>query len=82
MPEEHFCERCGEKLNPATLKFLEMDSRNNLYSDPEKAQVWPADQSQGLFAFGKACAREVLRLRGHVQTVGARRAANHPKRRK
>lgn len=52
------CERCGEKLNPKTLEWLELDTRTNRFHWPED---FPASGlSQGAFPFGTACAKAVI----------------------
>lgn len=57
MSEEVFCERCGEKLNERKAVWLDLNWRTHQYSrDP-----WPAEDSQGGFAFGAACARAKLK---------------------
>lgn len=47
------CERCGEKLNPKTAKWLELsETDGNYYADK-----FPIHHvSQGGFSFGTACA--------------------------
>jgi hypothetical protein len=67
MSEKHtdYCERCGEKLNPKTMVWLELNSRTGLYSDPDKSPV-PEEDSQGGFTFGKACAAAVLKNGGRL----------------
>lgn len=73
------CERCGEKLNPKTMVELELDMRTSQYGLPGSV---PAQHSQGLFYFGRACAKHVLANNGYVFTIGKRAPANRPKRKR
>lgn len=59
------CERCGEELKPDRVSWLEFDQRTSTYVDPEQVAV-PDDDSQGLFAFGRSCARTVLQNEGEA----------------
>jgi hypothetical protein len=53
MIEKYFCERCGKKLNPKTMVWLELDNTTGRYTD----QPLPEDHvSQGGFTFGRDCA--------------------------
>ena len=53
------CERCGKKINPKTLVWLELGIENGKYYKPEE---FPNNiQSQGLFTFGKDCAIQELK---------------------
>ena len=57
-PQDIYCERCNEKLNPAKAVWLELSiSDGNYY--PE-GQFPISHESQGGFSFGKDCARTVL----------------------
>ena len=47
------CQRCGERLNPARIVWLDLNNQTLRYSRTE----WPAEESQGAFPFGAACAR-------------------------
>lgn len=76
---EYLCERCGEKLNPKTLVGLELNSRKNRFHKPGEV---PAKDSQGVFYFGKACAKAVLANDGICQTIGNRIPANSPRRKR
>ncbi len=59
--EEHeFCEKCGAELNPSRVKWLELDTRTNVFTDPDKVEI-PEEHSQGGFPFGIACAKKVLK---------------------
>lgn len=49
----YYCTRCGERLNPEKLVWLELDTRTGTYTDDA---VEP-EHSQGGFMFGAACAR-------------------------
>jgi len=51
------CTCCGRPLNPARMTWLELNFQTGLYS----AEPVPADQSQGTFEFGSACAKRVLK---------------------
>lgn len=51
------CERCGEILNPKTVKWLELSNTDGRYYPSI-----PDDHiSQGLFSFGRACAKTQLK---------------------
>lgn len=52
----HFCERCGEKLNPKKMVWLELDQRTNTYTDGYVSE----EVSQGGFTFGRACSVKML----------------------
>jgi len=72
---KHFCERCGERLNPQTMVWLELNLRTGLYADPEQTPV-PESESQGAFTFGQACAKAVLANGGenkHIMKAKTRR---------
>ena len=49
-----FCTRCGERLDPEKMVWLELDQRSGTYHDSGEI---PADQNQGGFTFGSACAK-------------------------
>lgn len=53
------CERCGDLLDPKTKVYLELNCYTGIYTDPDKVTV-PGNESQGLFWFGRACAKRVL----------------------
>lgn len=63
---EHYCQRCGEKLNPATMVWLEL---NNLTNRWHREREVPESESQGCFTFGSACAREVLAAHGKLKRI-------------
>jgi hypothetical protein len=50
------CERCGKK-HLGEFVFLELNQITGRYAAPGTV---PAPESQGLFRFGRACARRVL----------------------
>ena len=50
---------CCDKPLRGRIKWLELNSRTNEWSDPEVAPL-PADQSQGAFPFGLTCAAKHL----------------------
>lgn len=52
------CERCGERLILARIVWLELNSHTGIYSRNEGET--PAEESQGWFPFGSACAKSVL----------------------
>ncbi len=49
-----FCTRCGEKLDPEKMVWLELDQRTDTYHDEGGI---PDDRNQGGFTFGAACAK-------------------------
>ena len=55
---EFYCERCGERLNPTRMVWLELNMHTDTYHAHE-GEV-PEHQSQGQFSFGAACARRIL----------------------
>jgi hypothetical protein len=56
------CQNCGERLRPDRLLWLELNSRTNTYHTDDV----PAEDSQGAFTFGSACARSVIRNGGRL----------------
>lgn len=52
------CTCCGRKLNPKTFRWLEKSWSSGRWFAPGKC---PEAESQGMFAFGQACARRVVR---------------------
>ena len=54
------CERCGKTLKNE-IAWLHLNSRTGQYSQTE---FLPEEEDQGWFAFGKPCARRVLRNGG------------------
>jgi hypothetical protein len=75
MPDERprFCECCGRSLNNKRIKWLELNSKDGFWSDPDKVKV-PDDESQGLFAFGSRCAVSKLRAQSqHLEREADRR---------
>ncbi len=58
MTKPIYCECCGRELNPATTVSLELNRTTNLYAKPGTV---PEDESQGVFVFGAACARKMLK---------------------
>jgi len=71
---DDYCERCGEKLNPKTLVYLELSTKAGLFTDPDKVSLGAAEseggENQGAFPFGKACARAVLANGGDCVRIG------------
>jgi len=51
---DRYCTKCGQKLDPKTAVWLELDQRDNTYHS--RGDV-PENLSQGWFPFGSACAR-------------------------
>lgn len=64
--EEFFCERCGEKINPSTMVWLELNQMTGQY---HRANEVPAEESQGWFTFGKSCAKAVLQNNGYNERI-------------
>lgn len=54
------CEHCDRYLNPDKITWLEHNSETGTYTD----QPVPEADSQGMFPFGVACARAVLKNGG------------------
>jgi hypothetical protein len=51
------CERCGEALNPAKVKWLELSNTDgNYYVNLPKGHI-----SQGAFSFGTVCATNQIK---------------------
>jgi hypothetical protein len=59
------CERCG-KQHIGAFVWLELNTYTGLYDKPGTI---PKDESQGLFMFGPACARTVLKNNGHNKQI-------------
>jgi len=57
--ETQFCECCEAEIKPGRAVWLELNMNTGRYSDPKKTIV-PAEESQGVFPFGRTCARKVL----------------------
>lgn len=55
-----YCNCCERKLNPRTLVNLELNNLTGEYRDSSMPE-FPEAESQGWFAFGRACAKKVLR---------------------
>lgn len=53
--EEITCERCGAKLDPRAIVWLEM--QNSTAKFLAAGKVAPEGDSQGMFAFGPDCAK-------------------------
>lgn len=67
----HECERCGERLNPETMVWLELSNTTGRY---HAEGAFPAEEvSQGCFTFGAACARTVLKSGGVCNYIGVKR---------
>jgi hypothetical protein len=64
--DKHFCERCGEKLNPETMIWLELDQDTGRYTDQPLQE---GHTSQGGFTFGRACAKVVLADGGRNERI-------------
>jgi hypothetical protein len=63
LKHDQYCEKCGDLLNQKRIKWLEYSNKTGLYTDPKKVKV-KEDDSQGLFPFGQACAKTVLKNGG------------------
>lgn len=59
--ETYYCTRCGEKLDPTKITWLELNTNTGYYN--KEGEV-PEEESQGCFAFGTACAKRVLKANG------------------
>lgn len=57
------CERCKEILNPSTSIRLDLNWRTNEF----RKEPWPEEDSQGGFAFGRACAQRILDNGGKIK---------------
>jgi hypothetical protein len=69
---DHYCERCGEKLNPKNLTYLELSTETGLFTDPDLVTL-PENESQGGFTFGKDCAKAVLANGGDNVWIGVKK---------
>lgn len=72
MELKYWCQRCGEELDPTTMAELELNTHTGLYSDPAKGPL-PQEDSQGLFSFGIACAKAVLKNGGKCTSIRDRK---------
>lgn len=63
------CERCG-KRHIGEFVWLELNSHTGQYGTPGSV---PANQSQGLFRFGRACAAAVRKAHGINHRIQRRR---------
>lgn len=63
---DFYCIRCGEKLDPKKMVWLELNQVTGRYHKPGEV---PEDKSQGAFEFGAACARRVLKNGGRLVRV-------------
>jgi hypothetical protein len=61
-PADERCTCCQRLLKPATTVWLDLNLRTLEY----RLEPWPESESQGLFAFGAACAKRVLANGGRV----------------
>jgi hypothetical protein len=55
-----WCECCGRSLKGKRVKWLELNCDTGRWSDPD-AGMLSADESQGFFTFGAACAKRKLK---------------------
>jgi hypothetical protein len=67
-----YCERCGERLDPKKIVWLELSQETGLFTDPDIALL-PEKESQGGFTFGKACAKAVLANGGDMVKIERKR---------
>jgi hypothetical protein len=65
--KEH-CFRCGKEIT-GSIVFLELNMFTNRFSEEEVSEK----ESQGMFPFGKACARAVLKNDGDCIHIGKAR---------
>jgi len=56
-----YCERCGEKLKEGNIEWLELSNTTNIW---HWHKVPEHEVSQGMFAFGKTCAKRVIENNG------------------
>jgi hypothetical protein len=68
METEHayWCDRCGERLNPSRIMWLELNTDTGRYSREDSV---PSNKSQGCFPFGEQCALSVLKAGGRLQRI-------------
>lgn len=66
LTSDQYCTRCGELLAPDKIVTLELSFKTGLYQHVGKI---PADESQGCFPFGSACAKAVLKNGGRNQKI-------------
>lgn len=59
------CLRCQKPLDHAKSTWLELSFKTGLY-----AESVPAEESQGSFEFGSACAKAILKNGGNMVCVG------------
>jgi hypothetical protein len=71
---EYRCEKCGEKLDPDTMVWLELSHKTGMYTRPDLDGDLPEDESQGGFTFGRACAKTVLKNGGNMTRLQRRRS--------
>jgi len=62
------CTRCNELLIESRMVWLELSTMTGLYTDPAKVSI-SEDESQGCFAFGRDCARRVLKNGGRTDML-------------
>jgi hypothetical protein len=65
--EDDACIRCGKKLDHDKSNWLELNHATSLYCEPGKV---PAEESQGGFEFGAACAKAILKNGGKLVRTG------------
>lgn len=68
---DEFCTECGKLLKEKSkIVWLELNMSTNEYR--RVPPYWPEEESQGIFPFGAACAKTVLKNKGQcVKELGA-----------
>ena len=67
MEHEYFCTCCERELNPERITWLAVRcSTGSFYSTEEELPWFETDDDQGIFPFGSACARKVLKNGGEL----------------
>lgn len=57
--EPIYCRCCERELNPVKIVWLELSFKTGKWYDAEHC---PAEESQGHFPFGAACAKKIMKL--------------------
>ncbi len=69
--EKIYCERCGDKLNPAKVVWLELSQTDGKYY----TNIPNGHTSQGAFSFGVACSKTQLKETWNAKAKEALTAA-------
>ncbi len=67
--DTQFCECCERELHSDRIVWLELSFVTSQYASLDNDTI-PADESQGCFPFGKACAAKVLRQQDRIRPDG------------